>query len=404
MFRRLRHFNPKILVFALISIVYTQPVYATTTSQSLGDWATSYALQGTTEVFYSAPWIASIVQWCISWSCIIAFIAYYFSYLSSIVVLSNKELFYTIDALKKDKDGNGEGKTGMFGSIISTFKKGSVASGLNGGADNIVVLFLMMFPNFLAYSMYKNIEAGSEAPTGKGSKLSYSDSVMNFILSTSFTSIFVTFILSIALSGLLLRCWFTVGDVLIVKADRFAQTNLVAMLDEIVGNDGAYTFSLSGGMYKGGELAESVARKIYANIIAQFPEISKDQLNIIGKAVEDAVYNDTGVATGAATSILGGDKTGYDTIYDLVRVNLSDANDLTREGLANEEAMRSVSIANFDVNVNDNTVNDSQIVFSIDGILRNAGVTPPKGNTNLYAHVTFRYNSETSNNYLQPTE
>lgn len=390
-----------LFVASFLIILLPMPVFATTNG-AMGDFARSFAMQGNTDVYYSSPWLVKIVQWFISWTCIIALLAYYMSYLCSIVVLSNKELFYTIDALKRDKEGSSEGKKGIFGSVLQGFKNGASDAGLNGGADNIAVFILMLSLNFKAYSVYKNVEAGSDnSEGGKGPKYAYTDTMTSFFLKSLFDSIMVTFICSIALSGLLLGVWFTVGDVLIIKADRFAQTNLVAKLDQITGNDGLYPFTLAANKTKGGQIAENIARKIYANIIAQFPDITADQINAIGRAVEDSVFGGGSGASGEGVfqSVLGGDIRGYSQLTELVNVNLSDGSKIPE--INSEEMAAGVTIQRFAVNTNPGTVNDTQLVYSLDKILDNAGVKPPRGELKLYAHITFMFNNATANNYLE---
>lgn len=394
-----------LFVICCITILSPISVFATTNG-SMGDFARSFAMQGNTDVYYSAPWLVKFVQCFISWTCIIALLAYYMSYLCSIVVLSNKELFYTIDALKRDKEGGSDSKKGIFGSVLQGFKNGSSDAGLNGGADNIAVFILMLSLNFKAYSVYKNVEAGTDgsgggSDGGKGPKYAYTDTMTSFFLKSLFDSIMMTFICSIALSGLLLGIWFTIGDVLIIKADRFAQTNLTAKLDQIIGDDALYPFTLASNNTKGGKIAEEVARKLYASTIAYFPDITSDQINAIGRVVEDSIYGGgNGVSgEGSLQSVLGGDIKGYSQLTELVNVNLSDNAKI--EEINSEEMAACVTVYKYAVNTNPGTVNDTQLVYSLDKILANAGVKPPQGDLNLYTHITFVFNSATANNYLE---
>lgn len=377
----------------LVLIAMSTTVFASSvTPGSMGDFATSYGMTGTSDVYYSAPWLVRFVQFFISWTCIIAFLTYYMSYLCSIVVLSNKELFYTIDSLKRDKDGGSEGgNKGPLNGLFEKFKGGSAQDGLNGGADNIAVFFLMLSLNFKAYSVYKNVEAGSEGgASDKGPKYAYSDTMTSFFLKSLFESVMVTFILSIALSGLLIKMWFTVGDVLIVKADRFAQTTLIAKLDNIVGNDSMYTFTLGTMGTTGGDIAQQVSRKLYANILAQFPEITSEQAQSIGKAVENTVYRE----------VLGSSPDGYERLLELANRQMADARKLSYDNIATPEAIKGMSISNSPINSNE-LEKPNELVIPLQPILDEAGVRAPmKDDLGLYMHLIIGYNINTANNYM----
>jgi hypothetical protein len=361
-----------------------------TSNTAFKDFATSYSFQGVTDVYYQAPWLVSFVQFFISWCCIIAFVVYFFSYLCSIVVLSNKELFYTIDALKKDKGS--EENTGIFKTVFDGFKRGASDSGLNGGFDNIAVFFFKLSLNFKAYSVYKNVEPGSEdgGKTSWGGGYSYNDTIASFFLKSLFQAVAVTVICSTALSGVLIRTWFTIGDVIIVKMDRFANTTLVAKLDEVLGNDGLYTFNLASSGTKGGAIAEQVARKLYANIVSYFPDITNDQAQAIGRETENKIED----------LILGNTATGYDTIKDLVNKTLPD--DYKVETLNTEELMQGVELKAFNVNSNDSTNGDTQLVISLKEIVDNAQLQVPAGRAdiNKWAHVTLIWNAGAGRSHM----
>lgn len=391
-----------LMLVLVFSMVLTTPAYA----MSLGDWATSYGLQGTSEVFYSAPWLVRFVQFFISWVCIIAFLTYYMSFLCSIVVLSNKELFYTIDALKRDTEESGDKKGKAFlNGLWEKFRSGSAKDGLNGGADNIAVFFLMLSLNFKAYSVYKNVEADSGDDSGSGRRFAYSDTMASFFLKSLFDSVMVTFILSIALSGLLIRVWFTLGDVLIFQADRFAQTNLVAWVQNLVGTERYFNPSFMLMDSRSADIADTVLNRIMAQGLGHVPNIEDAQIQALGVAVEDnivaqlrAVANRTGLPDSATTEQM--------MTYAMVR--LANEN-LPAHRRINPHFVLAVPETQVGLGIRRMTQNNipspgtpGTLTFNIggaDGLLQTAG-TPPVGMTASHLHVAFVFDETAASQFL----
>ena len=280
-------------VFAFLSLFFSTDVYAAANVFQFSDWAGS--LHGTTEMFYSNRWLVALVQFVISWISIVGFLMYLMSFLCSALVLSNKEIFWTIDAIKKDNDGSRETRRGPFNGLIEAFRNGA-KDGLNGGMDNIMVFLLQFSLNFKAYSKYKNVEMGDDGgnnPGGKGPKYSYSDTVGTFFLKESIEAIIVTFVFSIALSGLLIRVWLTVSDALVFYADRFAQTRLEVMIANALANAGVAPYHFTINMNNAHPTAEveRVAGLLFNAASYRFDRtITPEQRHSIGVAVENFLY------------------------------------------------------------------------------------------------------------------
>lgn len=285
----------KQMAFFLTLFLVSAPSYVVLANSDLGAWAQGTSLIGTTDVFYSIPFLARFTQWFIGVAGVLGFLGFFFSFLCSVVVLSNKELFWTIDALKRDSDGSSENKRGPLNGLIEKFKAGSSKDGINGGADQIVIFVLVLFPNFKAYSVYKNIEvdSGGGAEGGsKGFKYAYSDSIGTFFLKSLPNMIISSFVLAISISGILLSSIFTVADIFIVNAHRFTQLNLVAMVDSLFGTMGLYDFNLNPSNTPDGAIAETIARHAMANIAREFPAITNEQAQALGTVIESRVRTD----------------------------------------------------------------------------------------------------------------
>lgn len=376
-----------IMALLVLTLTNAVPAFAAGDVSSMQVMANSAEMQGTTNFYYSNEWLVKFVQFVISWLCIIALLVYYAGWLCSMVVLSNKELFYLIDTIKKEASDSGSNneKGGMFGinAVLHTFKNGS-ANGVNGGLDNVLLFVLSLSINFKAYSYYKEVEAGSGDGEGAGGKFNYNDTMLNFILKTLIPAVAITFVTSVAISGVLLQCWFTIGDVFIVRAERFAQTNLSAKVDEWLGDTQGYKFTLASSGLQGPLVADTVAKKMYSNIAAQFPNATPDQLQSIGLAVENEVLN----------SVLGGTTSDYyGTLEKWAKGSVANG---VKESvvITNEDQAKLVGIE-FTTNTNPKSSATGAYTVPMKDILKTAGVTADAANTryqdNLYMHTIFKW-------------
>lgn len=384
-------------MFALMVLVLTNalPAFAAGDVSSMQVMANSAEMQGTTNFYYSNEWLVKFVQFVISWLCIIALLVYYAGWLCSMVVLSNKELFYLIDTIKKESsEGGGGEQKGWSGitAVLKTFKNGS-KDGVNGGLDNVLLFFLSLSINFKAYSYYKDVEAGSGDGEGSGSKFNYNDTMLNFILKTLIPAVAITFVTSVAISGVLLQVWFTIGDVFIVRAERFAQTNLSAKVDEWLGDTQGYKFTIASSGLQGPVVADSIAKKMYSNVAAQFPNATPDQLQSIGLAIENEVLN----------NVLGGTTTDYyGTLEKWAKGSV--ANGVKDSVIITNEDQAKLVGAEFITNTNPKSSATGAYTVPMKDILKTAGVSADAANTryqdNLYMHTIFKWDGNKAGNMI----
>ena len=377
----------------LLSLMQVDSVYAAADISSMRLMAAD--MQGTTSFYYSNEWLVKFVQFVISWLCIIALLVYYAGWLCSMVVLSNKELFYLIDTIKKEAQEGGDAEKNRFGigAVLHTFKTGS-KDGVNGGLDNVLLFILSLSINFKAYSYYKDVEAGSD-DGASGSKFNYNDTMLNFILKTLIPAVTITFITSVAISGVLLQAWFTIGDVFIVRAERFAQYNLSAKIDEWLGDDSHYTFTFSQLDSAGAQLANSIATTMYANMRGQYTGLTPDQQQAVGKAIEKKVFTD----------ILGGDTHNYyKQLESKVKESVGAANQASIV-IENEDQARLVSVSALRPNTNEKSSATGAYSVSMKDILKDAQISPDSVNKSygedLYMHFVFKWDTKAAESYYK---
>jgi hypothetical protein len=387
------------LVFSLTLMFATAAFAATATAGgSMEGLATSTQLTGTTDFYYSNEWLVRFVQFAISWLCIIALLVYYAGWLCSMVTLSNKELFYLIDSIKKDgQDGNSDGKGfGAITSVLKTFKNGA-KDGVNGGLDNVLLFFLSLSINFKAYSYYKDVEAGSDGSDGKN-KFNYNDTMLSFILKTLIPAIAITFVTSVAISGTLLGCWFTIGDVFIVRAERFSQTNLSAKVDSWIGDSAGYKFSLASTGTAGGKLGQNIAQKLYVQIASQFPNATAEQLQSLGRVIENRVVTD----------YLGNSPGG--NYYSALQSKVKESQPVALRNnivISNEQQAELVSVKTVVASTSSNTYNNQYTIYPVQDLINEAGLAPDGTNVkyqnNMYLRVLLGYDSGTASTMVLST-
>jgi len=379
----------------LLALFYAEPTFAMADSSSMKVMAGSAEMRGTTSFYYSNEWLVRFVQFVISWLCIIALLVYYAGWLCSMVVLSNKELFYLIDTIKKEASESGGGEQKGFSgvnAVIHTFKNGS-KDGVNGGLDNILLFFLSLSINFKAYSYYKNVEAGSE-DGASGSKFNYNDTMLNFILKTLIPAVTITFVTSVAISGVLLQAWFTIGDVFIVRAERFAQYNLSAKIDELIGDDSHYTFTFGQLETVGPQIADNVATDMYAKMRGQYTGLSPDQQRALGLAIENEVLK----------TVLGGSTVDYyKPLEGWARKSVGNG---AQENIVitNEDQAKLVTVTSA-ANTNPKSAATGAYTVSMAKILEDAGISPDATNStyngDLYMHYMFHWDTASAQSYYK---
>ena len=256
---------------------------------SLGELARSDAMIGSAEVFNSAPWLGRFVQFFISWAVIIGFLMFYFSYLCTLVFLSNKEFFRQVDEIKKGDQGGDNGRLTISGFIKAYKGTGGEAKKRLTGIDNIVIFVMMISPNFLAYSMYANVEPGE---TKDGQRFNFDDTMGQFFLKSLPQSVMILFILGMALSGLLLRILFQLSDVLTVQANRFANSNLQVWLDRMGMDFLLHDFQFPSWGTVSGDMANYVARRAMIQAVSAMPALSPDNQVMIGQQIEAEVLRE----------------------------------------------------------------------------------------------------------------
>jgi hypothetical protein len=385
-----------VAIFAFLFAVSDLTVYA----NQFSAWAGG--LQGSTEVFYSNRWLVSLTQFVISWIAIVGFLMYLMSFLCSALVLSNKEIFWTIDAIKKDQDGTRETNRGPFNGLMEAFR-GGAKDGLNGGMDNIMVFILAFLLNFKAYSKYKNVEMGDDSGSsasaggGKGPKYSYSDTMGTFFLKESIEAIIVTFVFSIALSGLLIRIWLTFSDALVIAADRFAQRELILALDRMLTNMGVgqYNFTIDHANTIPTAIAENIASHIFVNIAVNFPTITPDQVEALGVAAENEVF-----------AFFGGTFAPGPLAVEMASIASRSDDSRTQRPDGSFVYSQNWGALSHSITVNNNPNRTSYNIrtISLAGVMQSAGLAVGEGSANLtagYLHVTFHVNESFTGHWLE---
>ena len=251
---------------------------------TLSEFGRSDAMIGTAEVFNQAPWLVAAVQFFISWAVIAGFIMFYFSYLCTLVFLSNKEFFRSVDEIKKGDQGE---KRLSVKDFMNAFRAtGGERKQRLTGLDNVVVFVMMIIPNFLAYSMYADVKEGEDST---GQRFNYNDTMGQFFLKSLPQSVMILFILGMALTGLLLRILFQLSDGLTIFAADMSNRHLAVAIDRFTGGRLLYNFDFVDWQTVPGDMANQVARTALLEIISTMPHITQEQTHAVGEQIQRIV-------------------------------------------------------------------------------------------------------------------
>lgn len=354
----------------------------------------------TTDFYYNNPTVVSFMTFCFSWMGIIAYFAFYFSVFTSIVYLSNKNLFDIVDELKSSAGSDSESK-GFMNNIkvaVEGFKSGGSSQALTGGFDNIIVFILILAPNFKKYSMYSNVEGDDDGKT----KLSKDDTVGSYILKISISSIIFMTIISMMMSSRLFLIFANLGDVLQAKVGILASEQVNIKLANWLNVSGMYEFSYNNSGQPSDEIANSMANQILTTVLKDLDNVTDDQVFAIGKSIEDGMNGTTVITVSEIPSFyVNGDTTDLSNVTALI--NKTRADQLTVAQVADPLVLQNVKVRTPTTNSNPSDLQGQQLVFSVAKILENAGLSTMT-QKEQYIHFSLTYGASNTSSTVTETD
>lgn len=287
-------------VIAFVSLV---PIMAYAEGPDLTEIFSTKAFQGSWEVIYQFNWLGQIMNYIISFFCLLGISLVFFSRVITLLYLSSKNIWNNVDEVKGSMNGAMFGYPSLFQNVYN--------SNHGSGLDAFVSFFYGLLPNVKKYSDY-----GQNAGF---SNLSEDDNALNYILKTAPSTILLMFFLATGFSGTLSQAYGTIVSAMATAADNVISVNLDKYVDALFKMGDNPSFVLGEDGTNLGKLQKTVAKAIYKEALIASGATDKESKAQLAASAES-------IATGYVTSGNVGEKTGValnsDSDWDRIKVSI----------------------------------------------------------------------------------
>lgn len=249
-------------------------IVTATQDRALTDLFRTQAFSGSWKVFEKINWVGAILSTLISAFCFLGLFGTALRLTLSLLYLSNKNLFDTIDEIKSK--GKGQKGFGMLAIGKEVFN-----ANYGTGLDAFVAFFLSLFPNVKNYSDYA---------TGRVSyNLSEDDTCTTFILKISLPTIMTIFFFSIGFNGVLWQAFGNVVNAMGVASQRLVDEELSTYVDRALNTGSNYTFTYDGDNTKFGSFRQKLSKTVYSKVLREVTDLNSDNKIAIGAAIDKQI-------------------------------------------------------------------------------------------------------------------
>lgn len=281
--------NTEILQRSLVLLVIMLfvPVVALASAPDLTEIFSTKAFQGSWEVIYQFNWLGAIMNYIISFFCLLGLMLIMYSRMVTLLYLSSRNTWDNVHDIKESSKGPFLGFPALF--------QNTMQSNYGSGLDAFVSFFLGLLPDVKKYSDYNpdNMAKGT---------LNDDDNALNYILKTAIPTITLMFFLSIGFSGTLARSYGTVVSAMARFADNVVSQNLDQYVDEIfqVGNTPDSTLK-DGTAF--GDFRYKTNRQVYSKCLQVIGVADQETKDALMTACEQAVS--TNITADTVSGMLG---------------------------------------------------------------------------------------------------
>lgn len=261
-------------VITISTVFISREIFISLKAAQLTDLFETMAFSGSWEVFSKMNAIGWLLSSIISVFCLVGLFLTCFRIIDSMLYLSGKNIFDTVDELK----GKGKGQSFFgFGSMAKEVFHANYGVGL----DAFVGFFLSLLPNIKAYSDY--------AEGNMSYNLSEDDTITTYILHISLPTILTIFFFSIGFSGTLWAAFGNVVGAMCVASETLVEVDLDQMVNRALNTGASYSFSLNGDQTEWGGFKQNLAKTMNNKILNKTVNLTSDVKMSIGAKVESAV-------------------------------------------------------------------------------------------------------------------
>lgn len=256
----------------LTGILLLVPVTASA-APDLTDIFTTKAFQGSWEVVYQFNWLGGIMNYIISFFCLLGLMLIMYSRMVTLLYLSSRNTWDNVHDIKESSKGAFLGFPALF--------QNTMQSNYGSGLDAFVSFFLGLLPDIKKYSDYNpdNMNKGT---------LNDDDNALNYILKTALPTILLMFFLAIGFSGTLARSYGTVVSGMARFADDVVTVNLDQYVDEIFTVGSTPDSTLKDGS-EFGNLQYTINKNIYSKCLSVIGVSDQDTKDSLQAACETKV-------------------------------------------------------------------------------------------------------------------
>lgn len=275
----------KIILFCisaiLVFLAFPNLLMATNSGLHLTDIFKMNAFKGSFEIIQSFNVVGFVINFIITAFCFFGCVLQCIQIVTTMLYLSNRNLFDKIHEIKKSHAGSGSGIFALKG-IFNDIKDNKYGSGF----DSIGYALLSMLPDIKEISYFSD--------NGKFKD----EEISTFILKISLPVIMSLFFFSMGFNGTLWQTWSMFADSLGEVAYKFCSLQLPDKVHSLLNVKDAFTFSLDADGTQYGKLRQNIAEDIYSKILQQVEpgdtesnNYTTSQMQLIGQSINDFMQN-----------------------------------------------------------------------------------------------------------------
>lgn len=299
-------------VVSIFKLMQPKSVFA---AGQLTDLFDTVAFSGSWKVIEKLNWVGMLIQGIISVFCFIGLALLVIRIITTLLYLSNRNLFDAVYDLKQQGKGS---KVFGFGPMFKDIFNGNQGV----GGDAVLGFFMSLIPNIKNYSDYN--------PERMRYNLQEDDTILLYVLKTALPYIMSMFFFTIGWSGVLWNCYGAVVDAMAYAAERASNESLVPFVERALGKGQSYSFTFDGDDTEFGSFRQKLAKSMYSKVLRKTSDLNTDTQIAIGGAIDNWISKNITVSVldgKCNTQIAQSDKDAKNLTYSVV-INTSASYDI----------------------------------------------------------------------------
>lgn len=366
---------PFVVLLAVLVAFISNHVFILAKADNFTDVFSQPGFRGSFNWIQKLDWVGGIVQAVISCFALIGTALIIIRIMTSLLYLSARGLWEEVH----DNKETGESQFYDFGlvSMAKSWAKGKAGTGL----DAIIGAILILLPDVKKYSDF-----GEKSHNDFGEDITMSGYVLKILLPT----VLSIFFLAMAFNGTLMKGVATSVDLLGAFADKVVSQNYVGFAEDVA-NSLSYQFTTKGDSTARGKFMYGMQMDVFGKLVAQIENPSQQQLEALGKKVEEVITADK----------LAGDENHLSQFAEPVKSGIKNS---ASDSVLDASSDRFWNYIKYDIIINGSQGNDSHYSIAIDDIIPVGGdlasVNPDETTNKRYIHIYLEPKGTYSGTYF----